>query len=343
LKGQNLAPPEIGRRLDVRYLLDGSVRRAGDRVRVTAELTDAATARSIWSEAYDAEVKDIFGVQEDIARRVVGAAAVKLTRFERERVLAKPTNNLVAYEDVLRGRDALSHATRESNDEASELFKRAIDLDPNYAEAYAALGGSHYEGVVSGWSEFRTEELERAEVLAQKALALDPATTRAYRLLGLIYLYRKRYDLALAQIDRALEINPSDADNHAYRGAILMWAGRAAEAVPWLESALRSDPASGFAAGRLCMAYYLLRRYTEALEACDRALSRNPGRNEQIIAHPLLAAVYAELGRQQDADGERTIAMHLWPFLDAQTFSAQFGTEEARRQMLDGLEKAGFH
>jgi tetratricopeptide (TPR) repeat protein len=197
--------------------------------------------------------------------------------------------------------------------------------------------------VVSGWSEFRSEELERAESLAQKALALDPATTRGYRVLSMINLYRKRYDLALAQIDRALEINPSDADNYAYRGAILAWAGRAAEASPWLEGALRFDRANGFAAARLCMAYYLLRRYTEAIDACDRALSRNPGHSTEMVTHPMLAAIYAELGRQQDAEGERAVVARLWPLLDARTFADQFGTEEARDQMLDGLKKAGFH
>jgi adenylate cyclase len=342
-KDSNASPADIGRTLGARYLLSGSIRRNGDRVRVGVELTEATTARLVWSDTYDAEGDDLFTVQDKIAKRVVGAAAVKLTRFEQDRIQAKPTSNLIAYEDILRGRDAFSHATRESNDEAAELFQHAIDLDPNYAEAYAALAGSHLEAVVSGWSEFRAEELETAETLAHKALALDPATTRAYRMLALVQQYRKRYDLALAQIDRALEINPSDADNFAYRGAILMWSGRPADAVPWLEGALRSDPANGFAAGRICMAYYLLRRYTEAVEACDRALSRNPGRNDQMIAHPLLAAVYAQLGRQQDADRQRAIALRLWPFLDARTFAAQFGTDEARDQMLEGLVKAGFH
>jgi tetratricopeptide (TPR) repeat protein len=109
---------------------------------------------------------------------------------------------------------------------------RAIDLDPNYAAAYAALGGSHFEAVVSGWTEFRQEEIEQAETLAQKALALDPTTTSAYRLLAIINMYRRRYDLALGQIDRALEINPSDAESYGQRGNILVWAGRAAEACP---------------------------------------------------------------------------------------------------------------
>jgi TolB-like protein/Tfp pilus assembly protein PilF len=342
-KGSNASPAQIGQLLGARYLLGGSIRRAGNRVRVDAELTEAATGRLVWSDTYDAELDDIFAVQDTIAKRVVGAAAVKLTRFEQDRAQAKPTRNLAAYEYVLRGREALSHETRDDNDEASELFQRAIDLDPSYADAYAALGGSYYGAVVSGWSEFRTEELEHAEALAQKALTLDPTTTRAYRVLSLINLYRKRYDLALAQIDRAFETNPSEAENYAYRGAILAWAGRPAEALPWLEGALRFDRANGFAAARLCMAYYLLRRYAEAVDACDRALSHSPGRNNELVTHPILAASYAELGRQQEAAGERAIVARSWPFFDARTFADQFGTEEAKNQMLEGLKKAGFN
>ena len=242
-KGRSLAPAEIGRLVDVRYLLEGSIRRAGDRIRVNVELTEAASGLHVWSDTYDAEVKDIFAVQDDISRRVVGAAAVKLTRFERERVLTKPTDSLAAYEYVLHGRDFLAHPTREQNDEAQKMFQRAIDLDPNYAAAYAALGGAYYETVVSGWTEFREDEIERAESLAQKALALDPVTTGAYRLLSNINMYKRRYDLALGQIDRALEINPSDAESYWQRGNILVWAGRAEEAVPWLEGVLRFDRA----------------------------------------------------------------------------------------------------
>ena len=163
-------------------------------------------------------------VQDDIARRVVGAAAVKLTRFERDRALAKPTESLAAYEYVLRGREYFSHATRDNNDEAQEMFQHAIDLDPSYAAAYAALGGSHFEAVMSGWTEFRDDELERARALAQKALALDPSTTSAYRVLADIDLFKKRYHLALGQLDRALEINPSDAETYAQRGT--SWCGR---------------------------------------------------------------------------------------------------------------------
>ncbi|HXO90644.1 MAG TPA: tetratricopeptide repeat protein, partial [Stellaceae bacterium] len=227
--------------------------------------------------------------------------------------------------------------------EAAELFQRAIDLDPNYAAAYAALGGSHFEAVVSGWTEFRQEELEQAEALAQKALALDPMTTSAYRLLAIINMYKRRYDLALGQIDHALEINPSDVDSYQARGNVLVWAGRAAEALPWLEGSLRLDRGHVLTSQSLCWVYYFLRRYPEAVDAGDRAVARSPGRSTQVLTRPFLAAAYAEMGRNQDAEGERVLTMRLSPFFDARTFATQFGTQEARDQMLEGLRKAGFH
>jgi adenylate cyclase len=343
LKDRNLSPAEIGRLLDVRYLLVGSVRRAGDRLRVNVELTDAATGRNVWSEAYDAEVKDIFDVQQDIARRVVGAAAVKLTRFERDRALAKPTESLAAYEYVLRGREHFSRATRDSNAEAQDMFQRAIDLDPNYAAAYAELGLSFIEAVASGWTEFIADDLARAETLAQKALSLDSASTTAYRLLAEVHLARRHFDLALGQIDRALEINPSDAESFSMRGALLVWAGRAAEALRWLEGALRLDSANARATFYLGMAYYFLDRYGQSVEALDHALAGNLGRNTQIAGRSVLAAAYAQLDRRPDADRERTAVTRIAPFQNAERFASQFGTQTAHDHMLEGLNKAGFH
>jgi len=306
-------------------------------------LIEAATGRHVWSEAYDSEVKDIFGVQEDIARRVVGAAAVKLTRFERDRVLTKPTESLAAYEAVLRGREFMSHATRDSNDEAQELFQRAIDLDPSYAAAYAALGLSLVEAVSSGWTEFVADALGRAETLGQKALLLDPATTSAYRLLAEVHMMKGHFDLALGQTDRALEINPSDAESVTARGSMLVFAGRAAEALPWLEGALRLDRANARAAYLLGVAYYFVDRYGEAVEAMDRGLAGNLGRNTQLMGRPILAAAYAQLDRRQDAERERTAVMRMAPFLSAERFASQFGTQTAREHVLEGLKKAGFH
>ena len=264
---------------------------------------------------------------------MVGAAAAKLTRFEQERVLTKPTVNLAAYEYVLRGRDRLVNATRQQNDAARELFQHAIELDPNYAAAYAALGGTYFDSAVSGWAEFPNEDVARANELASKALALDPTTISAYRLLAVVQMFNRHYDLALGQIDRALEINPNDAESYAYRGVILVFAGRSAEALPWLEGALRFDRANVRAVLYIGMANYFVDRHAEAIEALDRALARGPGRNTQLLGHPILAASYAEIGRNEDTERERALIRRLFPLFDADRFAAQFGTQEARNHI----------
>jgi len=198
-KGSNTAPAEIGRSLDARYLLDGSIRRAGDRVRVNVGLTEGRDRTNrFWSETYDAEVKDIFTVQDDIAKRVVGAAAVKLTRFEQERILAKPTANLAAYEYVLRGRSScrMQRATRTTKRPRSSSTRststRAMPL-PMRARRVSFRGRRGGMGGISRRGARPREEL------AQKAQALDPATTSAYRLLAIINMYKRRYDLALGR------------------------------------------------------------------------------------------------------------------------------------------------
>jgi adenylate cyclase len=341
-KGRNISPEEAGRTLDVRYLVDGSVRRAGDQLRVNVELTEAATGRHLWSDVYNGELKDIFAVQDEITRRIVGAAAVKLTRIERDRVLRKPTANLAAYEYVLRGRTDFGNPTRAANDEARVQFQHAIDLDPNYAAAYAALGWAHYEAAVSGWTEFPDDEIKRAEGLAQKALALDPAITSASQLLAKVDVFRRDYDRALAQVDRALALNPSASENFEERGFILLWSGKPAEAVPLLEATLRLDGGSSRAAMNLGVAKYFLGQYAEAVIALDRGLARDAGRVIQLNTRPVLAASYARLGKRQDAERERAAIARLAPFFDAERFAGQFGTKEARDDMLVGLKAAGF-
>jgi adenylate cyclase len=341
-KGRNVSPEEAGRALDVRYLVEGSVRRAGDRVRINVELIEAATGIHLWSDTYNAELKDIFTVQDQITERIVGLTAVKLSRLERDRVLRKPTANLAAYEYVLRGRAELSNPTRAANDEARTQFQRAVELDPNYAAAYVALGWTHYEAAVSGWAEFPDDEVKRAESLAQKALALDPATIRAFQLLGNIDVFRRDYDRALMQIDRALALNPSDAENFRVRGYILVWSGKPAEAVAWLEGALRFDSVNSRAAMNLVIARYFLGQYEGAVAAADGVIRQDTGRIIQLMVHPVLAASYARLGKQPDVERERAIVGRLAPFFDPERYAAQFGTQEARDDMLMGLKAAGF-
>jgi class 3 adenylate cyclase/TolB-like protein len=341
-KGHDISPEEVGRTLDVRYLVEGSIRKSGDRLRVSVEVTEAAKGVHLWSDVYNAELKDVFNVQDEITQRIVGAAAVKLTRLERERVSRKPTASLAAYELVLRGRAAVNTPTRALNDEARAQFQRAIDLDPNYAAAYAALGWAHFEAAVSGWTEFPDDEIKRAEGLAQQALALDQSTTNAYRLLANIDVFRRAYDRALAQIDRALALNPSEAENFQERGYILLWSGMPAEAVPWLQATLRIDGGNSRAAKDLGVAKYFLGEYAEAVVALDRARALDAGRVIQLQIHAVLAAAYGRLERRQDAERERAILDRVAPFFDAERFAAQFGTQQAHDAMLAGLKAVGF-
>jgi adenylate cyclase len=341
-KGRDVSPEEVGRTLDVRYLVEGSIRKSGDKLRVSVEVTEAAKGVHLWSDVYNAELKDVFNVQDEITQRIVGAAAVKLTRLERDRVLRKPTANLAAYEYVLRGRADLSNPTRAANDEARASFQRAIDLDPNYAEAYAALGFGHYETVVSGWTEFPDDEIGRADALAKKALVLEPATTKAHLLLAFIGMYQRDYDRALAQVDQALAINPSEAECYQVRGAVLQWSGKAAEAVTWLEGGLRLGGSNTLALMNLGISKYFLGQYAEAVAALDHALASSPGRTTELNTHAALAASYARLGRQQDVQRERAVIGRIAPFFDSQRFAGQFGTKEVRDDMLAGLKAAGF-
>jgi adenylate cyclase len=236
----------------------------------------------------------------------------------------------------------LSRASRDSNDEAQDMFQRAIDIDPSYAEAHAELGLTLCEAVASGWTEFIADDLARAETLAQKALLLDSASTTAYRLLAEVHLARRNFDLALGQIDRALKINPSDAESFSMRGSILVWAGSAAEALPWLEGALRLDNANARATFLLGTAYYFLDRYSASIEAMDHALAGSLGLNTQVSGRSILAAAYAQLDRRSEAERERSAAMRIAPLLNAERFASQFGTQTAHDHMLEGLKKAGF-
>jgi adenylate cyclase len=342
LQSRTLALEEIGRALGVRYIVEGSIRRAGDRLRVNAELTEAPTGRQIWSDVYDAPAKDPLAAQDDVSQRVVGTVAATLTRVEHERVLRKPIEDLDPYEYILRARADFTGHTREKNDEARTLARQAVQLDPDFAEGYSALGWAYYEAAASGWSEFPKDDIDRARTLAQKAAGLDPTLTSAYDLLANLFLYEGEYERALAQADRAIAINPNDAENSVRRGSILIYAGRPLEAISWLEASLRLDSANVPASGSLGVAKYFLAQYGDAIAALDRAVARDPGRVNQLTAHPLLAACYARLGRMQEAARERAIVARLSPFFDAERFASQFGTQQAHDDVLAGLKAAGF-
>lgn len=333
-------PGEIARRLGVRYQVEGSVLQTGDRVRVTTQLVDS-DGRVLWSARFDQPYSDLFVLQDKITTQVAGVLAVRVTEIEQRRVLTKPGANLASYDYVLRARPALQRPTRAELVEARSLLRRAIEIDPNYAAAYAALAETYFTETSMGWAESPSEAVGRAEDMANKALALDESDVCAHVVLGRIHIFYQRYEQARVEMDRAIALNPNDAHALAGRGNIRMWLGETDAAIEDLERALRIDPEliamDRFA---LSLAYYLKDRYDAAVEQASLNLRRTEGAN---FSRVVLAAAYAE----QNNDGEvaRVVAAirRLDPTFDAREFGSKFLKPEDLAHLRDGLRKAGLY
>ena len=330
---------ELGRDLDVRYVVDGSIRRSGEMLRVAVQLSDASEGTLLWSERYDEPVADLFALQDRISRAIVEELSVKLTRIEQRRAFQKPTSSLGAYDLVLRGRDLLHRTERDANLDARAMFERATALDPDYADAWVGLGSTHRADVYWGWSERPWKSVETAEAHAEKATALDPDNAGAYALMA--DLLRIRHEVLRAQsaIDRALELNPNSADALAIRGDLLILSGRHREAAAALERSLRLNPhspSSTFAT--LALAYYAAGEYTAVVE-----LVANSGRSfaEDPSPHALLAAALARLGRPDEARRAAERVRAIYPFFDARLYAANILAPADVPNLVEGLRLAG--
>ena len=275
-KGTAVKVQQVGRELGVRYVVEGSVRRAGSRVRVTAQLVDAATGAHLWAERYDRDVEDIFALQDELTQKIVGVLRVKVMEVELARLQHKDTRKLSAFECVLRGRWYSHRYTREANVRAREFYERAIALDPDFASAYAGLGWTYFAEWSNQWSP-DPQCLDRAFLLGKKAVLLKDALSVAHSLLGHVYLWRKQFDQAVLEKERAIALDPNDADGYADLAEVLVWTGRPKEAIGLVEKAMRLNPNDLvqylFTLG---YAYLLTDRLQEALDAQRKAVSLNP-------------------------------------------------------------------
>jgi len=300
-KSKAVNPQQVSRELGVRYMLEGSVRKAGNRVRISAQLIDTTTGYHLWADRYDRELQDIFAVQDEVTQKIVAALQVTLTEGEQKRPRRPPTKNLDAYEHFLRGLECYWRRTREANAQARRMFERAIELDPDFAAAHAWLGRAYMIEWAFQWSD-DPQIPERAAALAQRAVALDDSLPVAHQTLAYVFLLQKQFAQAIAEAERAMVLEPNDADACVTLGEILSCAGRPQEAVGLVEKALRLDPhypaSYLFALGQ---AYYLTGRHEEAIATLKRLLTRNPNHPR---AHFFLAMVYSEVGRKEEARTE---------------------------------------
>ena len=343
-KGQKVKIEEVARDLDVRHVLEGSVRRADGRVRITAQLIDGRTGHHLWADKYDRELKDIFSVQDEVARKVVSELAVALTTTETERLARKHTNNFEAYDTYLKGRRE-SYVIREGNHlKAMEYFRRTVDLDPNFAGGYGYLSFLLNRGIRLGWSVSPREDLEKAFDLARKAIAVDDTFPLAYTSLANAYLAQGKHDDAVVAAERAASLAPGDAMTIKWLGYYLHWAGRGEEAVTALKKSIEMDPL-GYLRDQgyldfLGWACFTAGLYEESIANMKKAIEKYGSLTSR---DPWLIASYSKLGRMEEA---RESALH-WLKTDPNfslaswTFGSMYRRHEDSERLLGALRKAG--
>jgi TolB-like protein/class 3 adenylate cyclase len=339
-KGKAVTVQQVGRELGVEYVLEGSVRRLGTRVRITAQLIDARTSAHIWAERLDRDMDDLFAMQDEVTERIVTTIAHRLERTEQERAAGKRPEAMRAYDYILRARAIISE-TAEANQQARALYERALILEPTSTLALTGLAWSHVIDWVSRWSVPVDDALERAHKLARQALALDNTDYRVHHLLGYILTGRRQYPEALAHCQQAMALNSNDADGTAHMGNLLSTMGRFFEAVDLFKRAIRLNPLhpAWYLYG-IGLAHYGARHYEEAVAPLRAAINRFP---TYITPRRHLAAVYAQMGRLDEAGSEIEALLKLDPSLCIALYRERMRYEKVEdlEHYLDGLRKAG--
>ncbi len=339
-KSQTVEVTQLSTDLGADYVVTGSIQRAEDTIRISVQLSEASSGVLIWSERYDAQMTDLFEVQDRLVRQVVAALALRVTLQEVTRVATTPTDSLTAYELVLKGRELLREVVREANLEARALFEQALAEDPNYADAMVGLGKTHVNDLAYGWTFRPDASLETATELAEQAVARDPFNAGAFELLATTQKYTG--DLAAAEraIDQALSLNPNSAESHAERCSLLMFAGRPAEALEASDMALRIDPyPRGDQLNCPLMSNLMLEQYAAVLDIFERFPERASEEIGSVVAR---AAAHAMLDQPEAAARYRGEALSRFPFFDAQRMSQIVRGETYQQTLLTAFRKAGF-
>lgn len=340
-KGNSVDVKRTASELGVRYVLEGSVRKAADRVRITAQLIDGASGGHLWAERYDRVLQDIFAIQDEITQHIVEALRIRLDLSERERIGVHATSSIEAYDAALRARSLMLTFTPEATAEAARLYEQAIELDPEFITAITGLAATQFNSSLSGWSDDPAATLARGCDLARRAIELNPKDLQANWALALAHLWQHDLDGAIEAIDHAVRLGPSDAEAHATRGYILSYAARSQEAVESLEEAMRLDPQyPDLWLHFLAHAHFVGQNFADAAAILERRIRRQP---DTDISRVLLASCYGHLGRIDQARAEWNKALQFNPAYSVERKGQQLPYKNPADwgRIVEGLRKAG--
>ncbi len=340
-KGKATNVAQVAAELGVRYVLEGSVRKAGQRVRINAQLIDGMSGGHLWAERYDRDLEDIFAVQDDVTQCIVAALEVRLSADEKQRLKAKGTTNLEAHDWFLKGRICIWGHTNDDIARARPMFARALELDPGYAAAHAGLAYTHHLDYTNGWGESPAESLDRSEAAARRAVELDEFEPFGHLVLGVTHLWRRRYEPAAAAAERVLAIDPNAVEGYLLLGNILSYGGRPEQAIDVFKKAIRLNPNfPDLHLQFLGQAQFLAGRHEAAAATFERRVARNA---ESDVSRVWLAASYGCLGRIEEARAAWAEALKINPdySLEHRRKVLPFKDPADFDRLLEGLAKAG--
>ncbi len=341
-KGKPVMVKQVAEELGVRYVLEGSIRKSEDRIRITAQLIDAITGHHLWSQRYDRNLKDIFAVQDEITKNIITAMQVKLTEGEQARAAAKGTKNLDAYLKCLQAKNYFIHELNpENNALAKQLAEEAIALDPNYAWAYYILGRAHMMDVWYSSSKSTKDSIAKSRELAEKAIILDDSLAEAYALLGYLFTMTGQHDKAIAQVEKAVALNPNSADLHYRLGKALVFVSRYEESVSEYKKAMRLNPIPpNYYLWSLGYAYAWTGQYDEAIKWSEKAVRQQPN---DIFARIMMATVYNFSGRDEEAQVEAAEVLRINPKFSLEEYAKKikYKNQDDIDRVIEALRKAG--
>jgi adenylate cyclase len=341
-KGQAVDVKQVSRELGAHYVVEGSVRKAGGSIRISAQLIDGTSGHHVWAQTYDRELRDVFALQDEITEAIVLSIRPELLKSELVRAARKEPRNLDAYDLAMRGWWHMSKLTREENATARSLFERAIELDPESSRAFTGLAYTHWNDTAFQWSDTPAESVSELIRAAQRSVALDADNATAQVVLSLAYLRARQPDEMIAAAERAVDLDPSYAIAHAWLGSFLAGQGRLEEALANAEKAIRlspRDPFRWFYFFTSASVHFQARRYGDAVEWARRSIRGNP---RFPYSRATLAASYAHLGRGDEARAAVEELLRVQPgFSLAFVRENSVGPSPGLDHYLDGLRKAG--